>query len=599
MALEITGGARISPITIKPDMKIKILDEQEIEKLHAATLVVLKKTGVRFPCKKALDIFAQAGADVDFKKEIVKIQPDLLIKTLAKAPTEFVMGSRGNQELDMNLDGTKIYCGTAGTGTATVDIETRKRRPSVKEDIAMMALISDYLSSISFYWPMVAARDCPPQIIALHELEAAFTYTEKHVHIVSCVDKKSAQYAVEMAGVITGSKERIKARPPLSLIASPISPLNHDTGVLEAALVFAGAGLPVGFAAMPVIGTTAPASIAGALILGNAEILSSICLLQLAYPGSPAFYPLFTAMMNPYTGGISVSNETKYPFYAATVQLGHHYNLPVMTGYGGSDATDPKGWNVGKDDAIDAFFGCAVGPDMAPGLGLLEGCNVCYAGDSRGVPIRCTQNPTMGEEWRRGWHPEFIPQRQSDDAILVVGAGPAGLEAARALGQRGYKVTLAEATKELGGRVTVECRLPGLTEWRRVIEYRIQQIKRMRNIDVYLDSRLTAKDVFGFGYSRIIVATGSRWRRDGVARWHTSPVKGFEGQQIFTPDDLFADVKVSGPVVLYDDDHYYMGAVLAEKLQTAGLEVSLVTPAGTVGEWSFNTEEQERTQKHF
>ena len=378
MALEITGGARISPITIKPDMKIKILDEQEIEKLHAATLVVLKKTGVRFPCKKALDIFAQAGADVDFKKEIVKIQPDLLIKTLAKAPTEFVMGSRGNQELDMNLDGTKIYCGTAGTGTATVDIETRKRRPSVKEDIAVMALISDYLSSISFYWPMVAARDCPPQIIALHELEAAFSYTEKHVHIVSCVDKKSAQYAVEMAGVITGSKERIKARPPLSLIASPISPLNHDTGVLEAALVFAGAGLPVGFAAMPVIGTTAPASIAGALILGNAEILSSICLLQLAYPGSPAFYPLFTAMMNPYTGGISVSNETKYPFYAATVQLGHHYNLPVMTGYGGSDATDPKGWNVGKDDAIDAFFGCAVGPDMAPGLGLLEGYTLLY-----------------------------------------------------------------------------------------------------------------------------------------------------------------------------------------------------------------------------
>ena len=378
MPLETASGARISPIVIKPDMRIKTLDEQKVEKIHAATLTVLHKTGVRFPCKKALDVFTQAGADVDFKKEIVKIQPDLLMKTLAKAPAEFVMGSRGNQELDLNLDGTKIYCGTAGTGTATVDLETRKRRPSVKEDIGMMALISDYLSSISFYWPMVAARDCPPQIIALHELEAAFTYTEKHVHIVSCVDKKSARYAVEMVGVIAGSKDRIKARPPLSLIASPISPLNHDTGVLEAALVFADAGLPVGFAAMPVLGTTAPASIAGALVQGNAEILSSICLLQLAYPGTPVFYPLFTAMMNPFTGGISVSSETKYLFYAATVQLGHYYHLPVMTGYGGSDATDPKGWNVGKDDAIDAFFGCAVGPDMAPGLGLLEGYTLLY-----------------------------------------------------------------------------------------------------------------------------------------------------------------------------------------------------------------------------
>ena len=378
MASETTRTARISPITIKPQMKIKTLDEPEIERIHAATLAVLQKTGVRFPCEKALKIFAESGADVDFKTEIVKIQPDLLMKTLAKAPPEFVMGSRGNQDLDVKLDGSKIYCGTAGTGTATVDLETRKRRGSVKEDIAMMALISDYLASISFYWPMVAARDCPAQTIALHELEAAFTHTEKHIQIVSCVDEKAARYAVEMVGVIAGSKERKKSRPPLSLIASPISPLNHDAGVLEAALVFAGAGLPVGFAAMPVLGTTAPASIAGVLVQGNAEILSSVCLIQLAYPGTPAFYPLFTAMMNPFSGGISVSSETKYLFYAAVVQLGHYYNLPVMTGYGGSDASDPKGWNVGKDDAIDAFFSCATGPDMAPGLGLLEGYTLLY-----------------------------------------------------------------------------------------------------------------------------------------------------------------------------------------------------------------------------
>ena len=378
MASETTSKARISPIAIKPEMKIKTLADEDVEKIHQATLTVLEQTGVKFPSEKALHILAEASADVDFKTQIVKIRPDLLMKTLAKAPAEFLMGSRGSQALDVNLDGSGIYCGTSGTGTTTVDLETRDRRPSVKADVAMMALISDYLSSISFYWPMVAARDCPTETIALHELEAAFTYTEKHVHIVSCVDRKSAQYAVEMAGVIAGSRERIKTRPPLSLIASPISPLNHDAGVLEAALVFADAGLPVGFAAMPVLGTTAPASITGALAQGNAEILSSICLLQLAYPGSPAFYPLFTAMINPFTGGISVSNETKCLFYAATVQLGHYYHLPVMTGYGGSDATDPKGWKVGKDDAIDAFFSCATGPDMAPGLGLLEGYTLLY-----------------------------------------------------------------------------------------------------------------------------------------------------------------------------------------------------------------------------
>ena len=224
------------------------------------------------------------------------------------------------------------------------------------------------------------------------------------------------------------------------------------------------------------------------------------------------------------------------------------------------------------------------------------GCNICYSYNTRGAPIRCTQNPTMGEEWRRGWHPEKIPRRHSDDTILVVGAGPAGLEAARALGQRGYEVTLAEATTQLGGRVAAECELPGLSEWRRVIEHRILQIKRMPNVNVYLDSRLTAEDILNYDFGRVVLATGSYWRRDGIARWHTSPVEAFDSDRVFTPDDIMAGVEVTGPVVIFDDDHYYMGAVLAEKLRRAGFDVSLITPAGYAAEWSKTTEEQERTQ---
>jgi trimethylamine--corrinoid protein Co-methyltransferase len=282
------------------------------------------------------------------------------------------MGARGRHDLDILLDGTKIYGGTAGTGTTTVDLESRKRRASTKNDVAMMALISDYLPSVSFYWPMVAARDYPPEIIALHELEASFTHTEKHIQIVSCVEARTAKFAVKMAEVIAGGPAAMRTRPPLSLIASPVSPLNQDGGVLDAALVFAKAGLPVGFAPMPVLGSTAPASIAGTMVVGNAEILSSVCLLQLAHPGTPAFYPLFSAMMNPYTGGILASTQIQYPFYAGAVQLGHYYNLPVMSGFGGTDRSDPERWRVGRDSAIDAFFICATGPDLLPCLGLLD-----------------------------------------------------------------------------------------------------------------------------------------------------------------------------------------------------------------------------------
>jgi len=226
------------------------------------------------------------------------------------------------------------------------------------------------------------------------------------------------------------------------------------------------------------------------------------------------------------------------------------------------------------------------------------GCNICVSGDFLHVPIRCTQNPTMGEEWRRGWHPEVLPPKTSEDSVLVVGAGPAGLECARALGQRGYAVTLAEATEDLGGRVSAESRLPGLASWGRVRDYRITQINKLPNVEVYRASRLTAPDVLGFGFPRIALATGARWRRDGVGRQHYKPIPGHDQARVLTPDDVMAGTGAgaTGPVVIFDDDHYYMGGVLAEKLRNDGHEVTLATPAADVSHWTHNTMEQHRIQ---
>jgi dimethylamine/trimethylamine dehydrogenase len=220
------------------------------------------------------------------------------------------------------------------------------------------------------------------------------------------------------------------------------------------------------------------------------------------------------------------------------------------------------------------------------------GCNICVSGDMTQVPIRCTQNPTMGEEWRRGWHPERIAPKRSDSAVLVVGAGPAGLECARALGQRGYQVHLAEAGTELGGRVAAESRLPGLAAWARVRDHRRQRIDAMANVVVYRASRLTAADVLEFAMPDVVVATGARWRRDGVGRWNGKPVPGFDSAAVLTPDDIMAGTMPTGPVIVYDDDHFYMGGVLAEKLRRAGLDVTLVTPATSVSAWTVNTLEQ-------
>jgi dimethylamine/trimethylamine dehydrogenase len=220
------------------------------------------------------------------------------------------------------------------------------------------------------------------------------------------------------------------------------------------------------------------------------------------------------------------------------------------------------------------------------------GCNICVASNGVGVPLRCTQNPTMGEEWRRGWHPEVIAPKKSDASVLVVGAGPAGLEAARALGQRGYDVHLAEATDELGGRVVHEARLPGLAEWIRVRDWRVGQIQRMANVTVYRASRLTAAEIREFGFAHVAIATGARWRKDGVGRAHVRAIAGSDAANVFTPEDVFAGVDVPSPVLVFDDDHYYMGGVIAEALRARGLDVTLVTPAGDVSAWTEASLEQ-------
>ncbi len=227
------------------------------------------------------------------------------------------------------------------------------------------------------------------------------------------------------------------------------------------------------------------------------------------------------------------------------------------------------------------------------------GCNMCISGDSLGTPMRCTQNPTVGEEWRRGWHPERIAAKESEDTVLVVGAGPAGLECARALGERGYRVTLAEATRELGGRVARERELPGLSEWGRVRDYREGQIGRMANVEIYRESALTAADVLGFGFAHVVIATGSRWRGDGTGRHHHKPIPGHGGANVHTPDDVLSGAALAGPVLVFDDDHYYMGGVLAERLRRDGLEVVLATPAADVSTWTHNTLEQHRIQRRL
>ncbi len=228
------------------------------------------------------------------------------------------------------------------------------------------------------------------------------------------------------------------------------------------------------------------------------------------------------------------------------------------------------------------------------------GCNICVSGDMTITPIRCTQNPTMGEEWRKGWHPEHMPAKQSEKRILVVGAGPAGLEATRAFGQRGYEVMLAEAGEQLGGRVLREAGLPGLSEWRRVRDWRVGQIEPMPNVSVFRGNRLSAQDVLDVGADAVVLATGSHWVKTGIGRSSSEAFDGHALPGVFSPDDIMAGrYPESGPVVIYDDDGFYLASVLAEALVAQGLEVHLVCSDDVVAGWTVNTLEYRPIQKRL
>ncbi|MBT6511028.1 MAG: FAD-dependent oxidoreductase, partial [Rhodospirillaceae bacterium] len=224
------------------------------------------------------------------------------------------------------------------------------------------------------------------------------------------------------------------------------------------------------------------------------------------------------------------------------------------------------------------------------------GCNICVKSNGDGYPLRCTQNPTMGEEWRRGWHPETIAPKGGDGKVLIVGAGPAGLEAARAAGPRGYQGAVAEATGELGGRSTREATLPGLSTFARVKDWRLGQILKLPNVEIFRDSELAIDEVLEFGFEHVCIATGSHWRRNGVGRSSFDAMEGHGHHRVFTPDDVMNGTLIEGRVIIYDDDHFYMGGVIAEALKANGNDVVLVTSSDAVSPECHGTLDQPRIQ---
>lgn len=357
-----------------PKLRLEILTPQEIKKIHDATLWIIEKVGVRFPSKRAMEIWAANGAEVDHEKMVVRARGELIEKALKSCPPVYSLAAR-NPKQDLLLDGNHVFVGTDGCGVEVIDIKTCERRVSRLQDVRDIARIADATEQVGFHWVPVSAQDMPPGTRGLHEIKAIWENSTKHVQTESVYNESEARAAIEMAALVAGGREELRRRPVLSLMQCSASPLGHDGGSMDAALVAAEYGLPTGFMTMAANLTTGPATLAGNLAVGNAEVISGTALLQLAFPGAPVFYAAAQTASDLRTGGYTGGGPEDFLYGAATNVLSDFYNIPLSMGSFATGAKEPN-WQAGIENSLSTFMASIVMSDMLLGVGFLHGSRI-------------------------------------------------------------------------------------------------------------------------------------------------------------------------------------------------------------------------------
>src|SRR5512145_1686984 len=357
-----------------PKLKLEVLTTEEVKKIHEATLWIIEHVGVRFPSQRALEIWEANGATVDRDKKIVKVKGDVIEEALKKAPPTYTLAARDPQQ-DLPLDGNHVNLGTDGCGVEVIDIHTGQKRTSQLSDVRDIARVADATEEVAFHWVAVSAQDAPVEARGLHEIKAVWENSTKHVQTESIYNVAEANAAMEMAALLVGGKDELKKRPVLSLMQCTAPPLGHDGGSLDAALIAAEHGIPTGFMTMASCLTTGPATMAGNLAVGNAEVIAATALLQLAYPGAPVFYAAAQTASDLRSGAYTGGGPEDYLFGAATNVLSDFYNIPLSMGSFATGAKEPN-WQAGLEGAMSSFMASVVMSDMLLGCGFLHGSRI-------------------------------------------------------------------------------------------------------------------------------------------------------------------------------------------------------------------------------
>ena len=350
---------------------INLLSRSEVEAIHQATLEILETSGLNVPSKTALDILHEAGANVDYKSSRVTIPERIVNEAIKKAPKTIMYCAR-NPKYDFVLDKKKTHFGTDGYAVFITDWETGRRRKSTTEDLVRWATLADYLDMVHNFWPSIAATEVPEQMQFIYAMATSLKSMGKHVE-GEAKNAREARYQIEIAAAIVGGEEELRKRPIISAVACPVAPCGYETGLLESTIEFAKAGIPVVPLAMPVAGQTGPMTIAGTLVVNNAEVLGTLVICEFANPGAPVLYAGCPSNMDLRSGKFICAPESELVNGALT-SIAHFYDLPCEIS-GGASNSNTLDVQSGYERTLGVLTTSLTGPDILVCMGGLEASN--------------------------------------------------------------------------------------------------------------------------------------------------------------------------------------------------------------------------------
>ena len=308
---------------------LNLFSEADVEDLHMATLDVLERAGVLVDADDAVDIFADGGCRVDRETHIVKIPPEVIAKALSTARPQFLLAGRDPKNDVLIAQGRMTVCPFT-EGVMVNDVDTGVNRMSTLKDLKDNLRAGDYLSSYDFNTVSVTARDCPEATAEVHHVEAAFANTTK-AFMVSMMSTKMAEATFEIGAVVAGGEDKLRERPLFTYGYCPVGPMYLTEICTEVTIACARLGIPACCIAMDMAGATAPVTLAGTLIVQNAELLSCLVLNQLVNPGSAFYYGTSTDCFDMRRGSATVGTAELALLQAGTSVMAKYYNLPSWT----------------------------------------------------------------------------------------------------------------------------------------------------------------------------------------------------------------------------------------------------------------------------